>query len=120
MSYITTVEKNISDSISSCSSSNYILAIEQIEKAINEAVKNNDKNIVAISLALKSLYLYRENKIPFGKIMQELENAHFLADTINNQTAKLIPIVRIANIGNAPGNKDIAIPLIKNPPKKPP
>ena len=88
MSYITTVEKNISDSISSCSSSNYILAIEQIEKAINEAVKNNDKNIVAISLALKSLYLYRENKIPFGKIMQELENAHFLADTINNQTAK--------------------------------
>ncbi len=88
MSISAIAKKNIKDSIKNCSLLNYTSAIEQIEAVINEAVKNNDKEIIAVSLALKSLYLYEENRTSFPKIMQELESANFLSEAIKSQTSK--------------------------------
>ena len=61
-------------------------ALKQISKHLNSAVRNNDKRLLCLCLALKALYSYSTE--PFNKIMVGLENADFLADTINCKPVK--------------------------------
>ena len=71
-----------------CFSSDYVLALNEVQAVINKAVKNSDKETIAIGLALKSLFSYYINAAPYIKIMNELENANFLSDIIKSQLAK--------------------------------
>lgn len=67
---------------------NYGLALAQIQNIIDKSVEVSDNEMLSICLAFKSLYSYYLKKTPFIKIMQELESANFLANSINSQKAK--------------------------------
>ena len=77
----------IESSIKNYSEEKYGLALAQIQNIIDKAVKVSDKETLSICLAFKSLYSYFLKKTPFIKVMQELENALFLANSINSQKA---------------------------------
>ena len=75
---------DIKQSLNSYASYDYAVAYNQIQEILNKAVELRDKKRVAICLALKSLYSYYAKKIPFLTLMNDLENANFLANTIND------------------------------------
>lgn len=67
---------------------NYKTALDIIEEIINDAVRENDKPTLAVSLSLKALYLYFNKTESFISVMQLAENAKFLAEIIDNISIK--------------------------------
>ena len=66
----------------------YSKSLDLIQNVINNSVANNDKETLTISLALKCLYMYFYKSKPFINIMQELEGAGFLANSVSSQSGK--------------------------------
>ena len=82
------LKDKINESVNNYKYENFSEAVNEIQTVIDEAVKNSDKETLAVCLALKSLYSYYAKDKPFLKVMQELENAKFLSESINSQTGK--------------------------------
>ena len=82
MNHISVITKEIEESYNLYEHGESSKALDIINKCIDNAVREEDKESIALNLALKSLYSY--NYIPFLNVMRELENAYFLANSLNN------------------------------------
>ena len=78
----------IENSMESFKNRDYSSALEHIQNAINFASKEYDKKSLSVALALKSLYLYYSASNPLINILQELENANFIANSLNDNGIK--------------------------------
>ena len=107
-------KEGINGSLKNYFSFNYDSAIQKIQEVIDICVKYSNRKVLAISLALKCLYLYYSKSSPFIKIMGELENAGFLANSIKNQEAKDTVNLVFAKIFSEEKDYDMAKNYLKS------
>lgn len=80
------LSKEIEESYKMYNQGNISEAINKIQLLINSYSKSSEKEPLCVCLALKSLFLY--NTEPFINVMRELENANFLANSIDYKYGK--------------------------------